>query len=68
MHTIGFNAMKALEWCECIESCKTRLSNAKTSVFLRLKAFFSKNDVRCAKTRLFRAKNAFHAPLSVLTQ
>ena len=59
MHTIGFNAMKALEWCECIESCKTRLSNAKTSVFLRLKAFFSKNDVRCAKTRYFAPKTRF---------
>ena len=30
-----------------------RLTNAKTSVFLRLNAFFSKNDVRCAKTRYF---------------
>ena len=59
MHTIGFNAMKALEWCECIESCKTRLSNAKTSVFLRLNAFFSKNDDRCAKTRYFAQKTRY---------
>ena len=51
MHTIGFNAMKAPGMCKCIELCKTRLTNAKTSVSLRLNAFFSKNDVRCAETR-----------------
>ena len=61
MHTIGFNAMKALGTVQCIELCKTRLTNAKTSVSLRLNAFFSKNDVRCAKTRYFGAKNAFYA-------
>ena len=53
MHSIGFNAMKALGTVQCIELCRTRLTNAKTSVFLRLNAFFSKNDVRCAKTRYF---------------
>ena len=59
MHTIGFNAMKALGTVQCIELCKTRLTNAKTSVFLRLNAFFSKNDVRCAKTRYFALKTRF---------
>ena len=56
MHTIGFHAMKALGMVQCIELCKIRLTNAKTSVFLRLNAFFSKNDVRCAKTRYFALK------------
>ena len=51
MHTIGFNAMKALGMVQCIELCKTRLTNAKTSVSLLMNAFFRKNDVRCAKTR-----------------
>ena len=59
MHIIGFNAMKALEWCKQIELCKTRLTNAKTSISLRLNAFFSKNDVRCAKTRYFALKTRF---------
>ena len=59
MHTIGFNALKALEWCKCIESCRTRLTNAKTSISLRLNAFFSKNDFRCAKTRSFALKTRF---------
>ena len=59
MHTIDFNAMKALEWCKCIELCETRLTNARTSVSLRLNAFFSKNDVRCAKTRYFALKTRF---------
>ena len=53
MHTIGFNAMKSLEWCKRIELCRIRLTNAKTSIFLRLNAFFSENDVRCAKTLHF---------------
>ena len=35
------------------------LTNAKTSVSLRLNAFFSKNDVRCAKTRYFALKTRF---------
>ena len=38
---------------------QTRLTNAKTSVSLRLNAFFSKNDVRCAKTRYFALKTCF---------
>ena len=59
MHTIGFNAMKALRMVQSIEVCKTRLTNAKTSVSLRLNAFFSKNDVRCAKTRYFALKTRF---------
>ena len=59
MHTIDFNAMKALGMSQSIELCKTRLTNAKTSVSLRLNAFFSKNDVRCAKTRYFALKTRF---------
>ena len=61
MHTIGFNAMKALRmvWCKCFELCKNRLTNAKTNVSLRLNAFFSKNDVRCARTRFFALKTRF---------
>ena len=38
---------------------KTRLTNAKTSVSLPLNAFFSKNDVRCAKTRFFALRARF---------
>ena len=59
MHTIGFNAMKTLGMVQMIEVCRTRLTNAKTSVFLRLNALFSKNDVRCAKTRYFALKTRF---------
>ena len=59
MYNIGFNAMKALGMCKSIELCKTRLTNAKTSVSLRLNAFFSKNDVRRAKTRYFALKTCF---------
>ena len=33
-----------------------RLLSAKTSTSLRLNAFFSKNDVKCAKTRYFALK------------
>ena len=36
-----------------------RLTNVKTSVSLRLNAFFSKKDVRCAKTRYFAVKTRF---------
>ena len=42
-----------------LKYAKTRLTNAKTSVALRLNAFFSKNDVRCAKTRYFALKTRF---------
>ena len=35
------------------------LNNAKTSLSLRLIAFFSKHDVRCAKTRYFALKTRF---------
>ena len=60
MHIIGFNAMKALGMVhKRIELCRTRLTNAKTSISLRLNAFFSKNDVRCAKTRYFALKTRF---------
>ena len=59
MHIIGFSAMKALGVGQRIELCRTRLTNAKTSVFLRLNAFFSKNDVRCPKTRYFALKTSF---------
>ena len=59
MHTIGFNAMKALGMVQMQYICKTRLTNGKTSVSLRLNAFFSKNDVRCAKTRYFALKMRF---------
>ena len=59
MHSIGFNAMKALENSKRIELCKTRLTNAETSISLRLNAFFSKNDVRCAKTPYFALKTRF---------
>ena len=54
MHIIGFNAMKALDTCKHIGLCRIRLISAKTSISLRLNAFFSKNDVKCAK-------NAFYA-------
>ena len=56
MHIIGFNAMKALGIVQRIELCYSGLTNAKTSVSLRLNAFCSKNDVRCAKTRYFGLK------------
>ena len=49
MNIIASNAMKALKNVQMHELCKIRLSNAKTSICLRLNAF------------LFRAKNAFHA-------
>ena len=59
MHIIGFNAMKALRTCKRIEFCKIGLTNAKTNISLRLNAFFSKNDVKCAKTRYFAPKTRF---------
>ena len=49
MHTIGFNSMKALGMVQM----------PKTNVSLRLNAFFSKTDVRCAKTRSFALKTRF---------
>ena len=45
--------------CKCIELRRTRLTNAKTSISLRLNAFFSKNDGRSAKTRYFALKTRF---------
>ena len=59
LHIIGINAMKALGKCKRIELCRIRLTNAKTSIPLRLKAFFNKNDVKCAKTRYFAVKTRF---------
>ena len=59
MHTTVLTQWQHWEWCKCIELCKTRLTNAKTIVFLRLKAFFSKIDVRCAKTRYIALKTRF---------
>ena len=60
MHTIGFNAMKALGMVQnALIYAKLGLTNAKTSVSLRLNAFFSKNDVRCAITRYFALKTRF---------
>ena len=35
------------------------ITNAKTSVSLRLNALFSKTDVRCAKTRYSGLKSRF---------
>ena len=59
MHIIGFNAMKALVTCKRIALCKNRLISAKTINSMRLNAFFSKNDVKCAKTRYFALKMSF---------
>ena len=56
MHIIGFNAKKALGMVQRIEICRTRLTHAKTGISLRLNAFSSKNDVRCANTRYFGLK------------
>ena len=51
--------MKALGKCKRIELCRIRLTYAKTSISLRLNAFFRKNDVKCAKTRYFALKTPF---------
>ena len=61
MHIIGFNAMKALgnARTRLNMQCRTRQTSAKTSIFLRFNAFFSKNDVKCAKTRYFALKTRF---------
>ena len=60
MHIIGFKRNESTgEWCNCIELCRTRLTNAKTSISLRLNAFFNENDVRCAKTHCFALKTRF---------
>ena len=39
--------------------CRTRQTSAKTSIILRFNAFFSKNDVKCARTRYFAPKTRF---------
>ena len=60
MHTIGFKRSESTgNGANAIELCNTRLTNAKTSFSPRLNAFFSKNDVRCAKTRYFALKTRF---------
>ena len=59
MHTIGFNAMKALGMVQMHLIMQNKATNAKTSVSLRFNAFFSKNDVRCAETLYFALKTRF---------
>ena len=60
LHIIGFNAMKALgNVCKRIELCRIRLTRAKTSVFKLLNTFFSKTDIKYAKTRFFALKTRF---------
>ena len=62
LHIIGFNAKKALgNVCKRIELCRIRLTRAKTSVFKLLNAFFffSKTDIKYAKTRFFALKTRF---------
>ena len=54
MHIIGFNAMKALEWCKLIELFRTRLAYAKTSVSLRLNAFLAKTTLDALKRIISR--------------
>ena len=50
---------KHWETCKRIELCRIRLTSAKTSISLRLNAFFSKNDGKFAKTRYFALKTPF---------
>ena len=45
--------------CKQSDICRIRLTRPKTSISLRLNAFFSKNDVKCAKTRYFALKTRF---------
>ena len=59
---------KHWETCKRIELCRIRLTRPKTSIFLHLNPFLSKNDVKCAKTRYFALKTRFFCTLSVLTQ
>ena len=42
-----------------MELCRIRLTRAKTGISLRLNAFFSKNDVKYAKTGHFALKTRF---------
>ena len=42
--------------CKRGKKCGLRLTSAKTGISLRLNPFFSKNDVKCAKTRYFALK------------
>ena len=62
LHILGFIAMKALgnvQTHKRMELCRIRLASAKTSSFLCLIAFFSKNYVKCFKTRYFALKTHF---------
>ena len=52
--------MKALKTWKRIEFCQIRPTKAKTRNSLRLNVvFFSKNDVKCAKTRCIALKTPF---------
>ena len=59
MHIIGFNATKALGNVQTDRTFKLRLLGPTTSISLRLNAFFSKNDVKGAKTHYFALKTRF---------
>ena len=61
MHIMSFLAMKALVNVQSIEICRNRLISAKTSISLRVNAFFCKHDVKFTKKRLIRSKIAFYA-------
>ena len=51
--------MKALGNVQTHRIFEIRLTGPKTSISLRLNGFFSKNDVKCAKTRFFALKTRF---------
>ena len=59
MHIASFNAIKALRNDKRIELCQFRLTSNETNISIRLNAFFSKKDVKCAKTRYFALKTRF---------
>ena len=59
MHIIGFNAMKALENMQTHLISQIGIYSAKTSILLHSNALFSKNVVKCAKTRCFALKTCF---------
>ena len=66
-HYCVLTQWKHWEWCKCIELCRNRLTNAKTSVSLRLNEFLSKNDVNALKRVISRKKRVL-CTLSCLTQ
>ena len=53
-HYCVLTQWKHWEWCKCIELCRNRLCNAKTSIPLRLNEFLSKNDVNALKRVISR--------------